>query len=309
MAVSDEKITAAEAAQALGLEVRKRRWGPCPACSTRTDSHRRGALVCNGPRWFCSKCGVKGDGVTLISYVLTGEPRSYREAFAWLEDRKPALAQLPPIEEEVRQRIPLRDLVELMRACLPAKDCHDGDYFDYCERKGVEPSAAPGGILPPVGHPVYARTRAWWPGHRSQTWRIVLPMFDSSGQLAGMHVRATTSTATPKARWPIGVDCRGLFFANEAGRRFLRGELTPTEVLICEGFSDSFYAMSLPAPAGRAILGVESGSPEALRLVRFHVDTPVYCATHPDEKGDQYAEKIVANVLPATTYRIPLMRA
>ena len=309
---ADEKITAAEAALALGLQRRGKRWGPCPCCGAVADNHRRGPIQANGPRWICYTCGEKGDGINLISWVLTGQRASYREAFRWLTDRGVVEPAIQPVPEPVAQRIPRAELVALLKTCTPVPACRDADVLEHCRRKGIDPRRAPGGILPRAGHPVYAHTREWWPSYRSTTWRIVLPMFDHRGLLAGMHVRATDPAATPKARWPIGVDCAGLFFANAEGRALLGGtcgESAPTEILIVEGFSDFFFAASLAAPPGRALLGIESGSAERLRLVRLPPRVPVYCATHADKAGDAYATKIAEAVGPERTYRLPLMRA
>lgn len=310
MMAGTEHIGAAEAAQALGLERRGRRWGPCPACGSARADARRGPISCSGPTWACFKCGARGDGVNLISYVLTGAPKSYREAFAWLADRGKVEPAIQPVHEPIKARIPTAELMELLRACTPAAACRDADYLEHCRRKGVEPSRAPGGILPAPGHPVYGVTRSWWPGHRSRIYRIVLPMFDHRGRLAGMHVRATDPSAKPKARWPTGVDCSGLFFADQQGRRLLRGEHAGSlRVLMAEGFSDFFAAST--HRGYDALLGIESGSAERLKLVAWPRGSEVYCATHADKAGDAYATKVEAAVAPAgvPTYRLALMRA
>lgn len=309
----------------LGLDRRGRRWSPCPACGAASDGYKRGVVVAHGPRWFCSRCGEKGDSVTLISFVLAGHRRAYREAFAWLADRQ-AIAPITPAPEA--PRFPRAPVAVLLRACAPAATSKHPGYLAHCERRGLDPSSVRAGILPDADHPAYkalarehaalidraklpAKAKLCWHTDWSALWPIVLPMFDSLGRLAGMHARATDPATTPKTRWPANSGCQGLFFADAIGRRALRGEEGAAELLIVEGFSDFLFVTAREPDPRVAVIGLESGSADHLAMTRFPASiSAAFVASHADKAGDRYAERAVAAIgIRFPAYRIELTRA
>ena len=80
-------LTACEIARLLGMEVRRDRIAPCPACGERQERTVRRlcvGLVRGERHWVCNRCGVGGDGVSLVCWSMLGrevrglEPEQWR---------------------------------------------------------------------------------------------------------------------------------------------------------------------------------------------------------------------------------------
>lgn len=302
-------------AEQLGMVRSARRYGPCPACGAAKDPSyaRRGPVWVSGPRWACSGCQEKGDAITLISWAVNGhgKPRGqdFKKVMDWLADRHHV--DLAVVDEAPAPRAPSREVAAILRACTrPAR-------HPFFARKGLDYTKIPAGILPDPGHGVYRRlTRVpyegrdvpWWPARWSATWRLVVPAFNGHGHLAGLHARALEPGVKPKTRWPLGVDCRGLIFADPLiARPFLRGGPAPSRLLIVEGLSDFLYAASQGMP-DLGIIGMESGSEQALRLIKIPPTCTVYVSAHNDTAGDRYAALVADAFAPRAVKRLPLPR-
>ena len=123
-----------------------------------------------------------------------------------------------------------------------------------------------------------------------------------------MHARAI-GDASPKSRWPLDCDAGAVLFADQAGRRFLRGQYDGIDkLLFVEGMTDLIAWSCMAAAEGLrvAIIGVESGSAPALSLVRIPPGFPHYVATHDDVAGDRYAESVANAIAPRAVRRVPL---
>lgn len=304
----------------LGLEMRRgRRLNPCPACQA---SDKRGVIVYGGPRWTCTRCGEKGDTVNLVSFVVAGQRKAYREAFAWLKERG-QVAPLPSREvEPEKKRAPAAEVAAVLRACTPLADTQDRRVLDWCAKRPnpIDPRLAPAAVLPPPSHPVYrdlsrvpynGRQAPWWPRRWAETYPLVVPAWTGHGRLAGIHARNVDPEPERKSTWPLGVDCRGLFFADPwRARPMLRGEPADvTAVLFAEGLPDYLdacqQARGIP---GLAVLGIESGSVSALKLVRWPADCRFFVARHLDAAGIAYAEALAVQLAPRPLYPLPFER-
>lgn len=64
-----------DVAAALGLEVRRNRFGPCPACGHEEPRHPPLTVRHGGGGWMCAHCKEYGDAVNLVAVVRCGTKR------------------------------------------------------------------------------------------------------------------------------------------------------------------------------------------------------------------------------------------
>lgn len=281
--------------------------GPCPAChEARAKGDRRPPVVLRSEdRWWCSLCKVAGDAYDLVGLRLLG--RRAREAGAeftrildWLRDRGDvekieAKPPAPPV------RPPRVGVLEALRRAVPLSATRDPDVLDFLARRRLG-RGAPGGVLPPefVSLP-------WWPAGWSRRWPLVVPAVDAQGAVRSLHARAVAPGAEPKTLWPKGVDAVGLVFADPRhARPWLQGAgrvCIPSHVLIVEGLTD--YLRACTEAPGWAVIGIESGSTEALGGMPWAPTQRVYMAPDADGPGDDYARRI-EEALPIAVRRAHL---
>lgn len=295
----------ASVAPRLGLAVRRRRLGPCPACrADRSGSDRRPPVVFGGPRWKCTTCHATGDSINLVALVVGSHRKDYSAAFAWLKrgDIAPAFEAAP---DSGAQRIPEAELRSVLRSATPIGRTTNPAVLAFVGRKfpTVDRNLIPAGVLPTSSHPVYDRLSRlddrgpWWPRRWADTWRLVVPAFTGTGTLAGLHARAV-GDASPKARWPLGGQYRGLIFADPRhARPFLQGGPPPDRLIITEGLTDFLTACAVWPNHG--VIGIESGSMSALRLFAHRLgDAQVVDACDYDRAGEAYTCKVVDALAP-----------
>ncbi len=141
-------------------------------------------------------------------------------------------------------------------------------------------------------------------------YRLLLPIFDAQGELAGVRGRqidGPEAAMSPlgegplpgaKEIMPAGHRAQGLCFADEAGREMLRGQgEAPREVWIVEGGPDFLTAVSvLGEGPGHAVLGIFAGSWTAELAAKIPGGARVVIATDPDGPGETYARRIAATL-------------
>lgn len=325
------------------LKPMKDRWGPCPACKV---DPKRGAVYLGhgGTSWTCTRCEATGDGIDLVSFVLIGckgrdaGPR-FPEVLAWLKDRHHITIEAKDQPEPEPVRPPITTLAGALRACTPAHLHHDASKF-LASRGILGP--VPAGVLPSDFG------TDWWPRPFTDNWPLVVPCFTGDGHLGGMHgraiyndlvkaerwterractgdgphawVRVPAGKSTKvvcsvchveqgrKSTWPRKVSSQGLLFADPTiARPWLQGGTPPERVLIVEGITDFLAACSVND--GLPILGIESGSHKAFRLMRWADDCRVTFATDNDAAGDGYAKRILEHLPPSVVaYRAAIPR-
>lgn len=74
--------------EALGVPLVRGRWGRCPACPAETDSGGRGIVGRIRKGWICNACGVSGDGIAAVAYVLNGSFRVTPAVGRWFFARR-----------------------------------------------------------------------------------------------------------------------------------------------------------------------------------------------------------------------------
>lgn len=244
-----------------------------------------------GMGWTCVRCGEWGDALDMVSWSLAGcrarnaGPR-FRDVVAWasgddLAESAAAVEAAPddPLMTEAEVSETLRGST---RAGLVP------DVARYLATRGADPDRAPAVVLRPD------MDAEWWPRGRLRRWPIVIPAFTGTGTVAGLHGARIDRSVDPKTLWARRRRASGLLFADPVrALPWLRGGPAPMEVFVTEGATDYLAAASR---ADVAVLGVESGSASAFRLLRWHASAVVYCATDDDAIGERYAAAIRDNV-------------
>ena len=295
----DAATTTREVAAALGLTVKRRKFGPPPCCG---DNDARGAAGSVRDRLWVCKCGAKGNMAGLVKLALGTQ--DWREVRAWFAARGwcssdgaastwVAPVRPPPVE------VPYPDADELARFLTlggPVEDDPEVAAFWHARGFGARTGAA-------WALPERARWPAWWPlGHRS-LYRLACPMYDAHGVVRSVHARAVRDPGTwpdgkPRMKTcaPKGVRGDSLLFADPwIAVPMLRGEDVRCDVLVVEGITDYCAVTSVALP-GLAILGGISGSFKALADVRLPPGCVVFVGTDNDPAGDKYAAEVVAAV-------------
>lgn len=309
----------------------------CPACGDlkrhpkRRD--KRGAIgpTPDGLGWRCHQCDASGDAVTLAAWLVLDRGRwgaadvaQLRQACAdrGLCEGEPGTPRVapprplpapPPPVAPAPVRPPAAEVAALWDACerLAAVPSWEGGpawcgeprrYLADARRMDVATLAAldVARILPP---PERFTFPTWWPAAWADTWRLVVPAYEPTGELSSIHARAVVPHGEdPKVRWPRGPSAGGLLLACPLGVAFLRGELPapPPVVVVVEGLTDTLSAVLRCHRFGRPwpVLGVASGSARAFERVRWPSGVVCHVRTDPDATGDRYAAEVRAALHP-----------
>jgi hypothetical protein len=323
-------------ARAFGVQVNRDRTLSCPAPSCGADRRassgddQRGPVgLKDGHGWFCHRCKVSGDPVTLAAYVVTGEPKPahwtpVQDACADLNlcDQRPtrgatATPRAPrPVFVEPPHAPPVRDVpgaqglwqaAQLVGDSAEAMawlgfrglDWGDVELYDLARALSADAQLASwarrGGV-------------AW--NRAPQMYRLIVPLYDARGVLTSVHARAVALpevTSGEKAAFPLGLGSGGLVMACPLAVRMLAGDPLALElvkqarpegepgVLIAEGVPDFLSWATRWSDADElapAVLAVVSGAWSAEFSDRIPDGAHVLVATHDDQAGDRYAETI-----------------
>lgn len=294
--------------QRLGLQRHRGRWAPCQAGGCQHTGDGRYALRVVADHWWCNVCGAEGDAADLVSWNLLRRPggeagAEFRRVVLWLEGREAqanqGLEALPPPE------YPPEDQVKaLFTAAVPASQ--DSEVADYLRFRGIRPSLTPAWAVPK------GFSAPWWPRVWSGRFRLLAPLYGPTGAIRTLHARDVLRDGDPegKTRWPRGCASGCSLFANRVGRRALMGNWEGIKYVVAvEGLTDYLTAAAAFKNEGAtdaALIGVESGSAAALRLLRTQVGIPWHLATHDDIAGDRYATAAIDALAPRACYRAPM---
>jgi hypothetical protein len=289
----------------------------CPVHNERTPS----CSVTLGPdgtvRVRCFACEFSGDALTLVAaaYQLdtTRDFLRVLQAAAQLAGYDldaPDRAAPPPKRREIPppQRPDANDLAALWTACGSVADLrehqHDEDsrVIRFLADRGIH--AGELGVLDiarVTPQPHDYDWPAWWPQAWARSWRIVTLAYEADGIAVSLHARAIDGS-TPKTRWPLRCASSGLLFANKIGHKMLCGIREPQRILVTEGMTDFLSASVMVANEGRehAVIGITSGSAQALSKVAWPPRVGVAIITHEDRAGETYATQVRAALPPGT---------
>lgn len=280
-----------DVAQALGLQVRGTRFGPCPSCGRDSPRHHPITRQAGGAGWMCAGCKTTGDVVRLACIVLTGSPkgdwgpvRAFFAAHGWCSAEGDVPYAPRPAPKRVAAELPYpdrREVLAVLGACRPAAAV--AELHSWYASRGWN-RRLPAGVLPDV-YP----WPEWWQGLRG--WKLVVPMVDTAGAIVSLHGRwPAIDSPHGKTRWPKGRRAGGLLFADPwRARPLLRGVNRGVErVLVVEGVT-SYLSACCHMPPDVAVLGADNGGFPALARLPFSL--PTWIATDcgdPDGTGDRY---------------------
>lgn len=303
-------ISTTAIAERLGMSRDRRgRWGPCQACGASRLSDGRSPVRINDRGWWCNSCNTRGnDGIDLVSHRLLGRPgdeagKDFPRVMAWIEGEEIA----SPLEDKSKLDVPLdpppvSEVVALFRRAKRAHE--DPEVAEYLRSRGIRPSLSPAWAMPRDFE------ASWWPGSWSRTWRLLVPAWGPQGQVRTIHARAVVPTQDGKTRWPCGCSTGAPVFADQLGRRALRGEWSGIRaIVVTEGLTDFISTSAGLQNEGRTdhgVWSVESGSESTLRLIRTIEGPTFWVGTHDDVAGDEYAKKVIDALAPRPLYRLPL---
>lgn len=221
----------------LGLDVRRRTFGPCPGCG----AERRGGADRRPPcgfrdGWSCFRCDARGDALDLVARVVAGarlreltlermaEVRAWYAARGWCDPAPggpaaPVVARRAPAApaEPAPVYPPMAEVAALWSACAALTDVPwgyrgGGRWADpavpwlekrrglSCRELGALDLAR---LLPldPDAHP----WPSWIPrlgmGRADwlQLYRLAVPMYDATGAMRSLRFRAVTAVCEPGA--------------------------------------------------------------------------------------------------------------
>lgn len=288
-----------DVAAALGLNVARRRFGPCPACGKGDPRHEAITPRHGGAGWLCAHCKASGDAARLGAWVVAGcaspgadgwnRVRAVFAAHGWCSgEGAEAATWTAPARRAPAPEAPYADPDELrafLRACRRLDDVPA--VRAWADRRGFGPRTH-AAVVPDV----YPWPK-WWP-FRGKPWRCIVSAVDPAGVVRNVHGRNTEGTddTDGRTRWAAGVRATGLFFADPiVARPMLTGKGEAKAVVVVEGITD-YIALGSRAPAGMAVLGATSGGFAALAQARITPGVVVYAGTDKDPAGDRYANEI-----------------
>jgi len=271
-------------------------------------------------RVCCFGCGMRGDVLHLIAQVRGLESRRdfkrVLEEAAQLagikldEYRPPTPTQQRPARAAPMSagRPPAVEVAELWASCVAVYD--DSEMSGALCARAIDPAHVTdrdlARALPKTADvPAWARCGRWsW----SQLGnRLIIPMFDESGQIVTLHARRLDRPGqnTPKGLSPKGFSSSGSVFADGPGRCLLAGRQpsswTSRALVVSEGVPDFLTVATHYGDAAEdapPVLGVISGSFNRAIAARVPDDSTVILRTHHDHAGNKYAAVIARTLGP-----------
>jgi hypothetical protein len=269
----------------------------------------------------CFSCKWTGDVLALVAAVNGLDLRSdfrevlattaelagmHDEARAVRDGKPPPERERPPapVPEPERDYPPadeVRALWETARPLLedePAAVCLLGRRIMPDVVTALDAVRA---LLPethPSRIPEWARFRGQ--GTVSRAWnrsghRIIVPVYDSDGAFRSLRAWLVTGEPNvPKRVPPVGHKAGGLVLANARAVKMLRGEASPSRVVIVEGEPDTL-ARCVTNP-DEVIIGILSGSWHEGFASRIPYGSEVVVRTHVDPAGERYANNVIQSI-------------
>ncbi len=155
--------------------------------------------------------------------------------------------------------------------------------------------------------------------------RIIIPLFNTSGQLCGFKGRSVWKDAHVKSANPLGYSTKGLIMIGPFERMILsdlatnaphRADVRPLSWCVCEGDMDWLtYATRLDVGESwepNCLIGVINGS-NSLALTKAMIPNPdappkIVLRQHHDKSGEKYAHEL-GRMLRAASGRVVLFRS
>jgi hypothetical protein len=217
-----------------------------------------------------------------------------------------------PKREPIRQQEPeperdypaASEVALLWSACVPVTE--DAEVCSLLRARRIDPEAVArlgiAAALHPLTHrsstPAWARFKGRLPSALAWTvsgHRLIIPAFDAAGAMRSVRAWLINgNTELPKRVPPSGCRASGLVLANGRAQRWLRGESSPSSIVVVEGEPD-FLVRTVAFPL-ETVIGVGSGSWTGDFAARVPYGSTVALMTHLDPAGDRYADAIARTV-------------
>jgi hypothetical protein len=262
--------------------------------------------------WRCHACNERGDVLHLVAIAnnLSVE-RDFKAVLAaaarmaglWhiidrLEGReprepRPEFVPPPTVAEPPREWPPRSDMDALWTSCTPTVD--DADVAAYLRGRAIDPDIVDAKDLAralPGRGPLPA-----WAVCRGGNWRdvgykLVVPVYDATGDMRGVRVARVVDGDGPKRRPPFGYKASELVMADAFGIAMLRGEFKPYRLAIVEGEPNHLSRCQVTNDPHTAVIGIVSGSWTTAFAAKVPLGCRVAIRTDNDPAGDRYAAEI-----------------
>lgn len=241
-------------AASLGMDVRRDRLGPCPACG---DLREKGVrrlpvgLFRGDDGWICNRCHLSGDVLDLVSWKILGKPCKNLDSEGWQTLRGwfggvvatlPRLPQGPAPEPDYPPHSAIQHIWDQFLQ-LPPDGRAEGEsapVVQWLRKRGLDPelvaaldlirvAPAQRSQRPPEGAP----RQILMPGY---PWVAALPLVDATGLLRSLVFRAVDGNQHPKSYGLVGYERRGLVLADPVAQALLaRQEETVRPISLGEG--------------------------------------------------------------------------
>lgn len=134
--------------------------------------------------------------------------------------------------------------------------------------------------------------------------RLLIPMYDSNGNLRSLKARCLDVNSKMKNMMPKGFSSKNLIMADHVGHGLLvngNPNNDPYNVVFCEGEVDFFVALQTrdTAPENTAVFGVYSGGWSKEHALRLGKNITLYFFTDRDTAGMKYKQDIAKTFLEA----------
>lgn len=303
-----------ELCQTLGLlEGSQRQTGGvmvrCPKHREKTPS----CSVTTGPdgtvRVKCFGCDWGTDALGLVGMVLgtTSFPDTLGQAAALagvsLQDDRETRPQAKPdglaprSEPRPAEPVASRDFpaaTEVLGLWNSAAPVHaDPDAALMLVKRAIDPSVvAELGLARVLTRDTHLPA---WAKYRGASWletghRLLVPVYDSAGELRSVRAWRVTEGDSPKRLPPGGHSAAGLVLANARARALLQTPGLPCRVVFVEGEPDTLtWATRTREP----VFGVMSGGWTREHAAKIPLGSQFVIRTHHDEAGEKYARAIM----------------
>jgi len=269
----------------------------CPACNAerRHGERIRGAcgVTANGCGWRCFECGVTGDAIGLVHWVLCGRAQEACSATdkakvrAWVDRRDGVEPRERPPLRLVRkppEYPPAEKIARVWAECVRVDE--EPDVCHWLRSKRVDVDLVADRDLARALPSDSSEAPKWARGG----WRLIVPLRDADGAMRSLKARRIVSGDGPKSLSPSGHSAVDLAFFDPhiaAAERafFIEGEKKLLQVTTL--FPEAM------------VIGVGSGMITAELVARVPAGAEVLLCTDPNGAGAEYATKL-ARLLAAT---------
>lgn len=291
----------------LGLEVKARSFGPCPACGAERRSGSDPRPPCStfkGSGWACKACDAKGDAVTLAAYQLDGDRKPGPKTAAWARGAAAVPASKPTAA-------PVFNPATVTDAWAQALD---GAAREAREGKGLGLEFLSQRLDGQAALELLTSGEVGIVGHRGLGPCIAVPLRDLAGNVRDIQYRSLNTHAFARIGGAADAAGAAIGFVSPG---FL-ADMGGADVFAVEGMTDWLAARALGVPAlglPGASTATALGGALARELVSLRAEggggpRRVLIAAHGDEKGDAAVLALARELRGAgiASARVPMPR-